>query len=240
VPSVLAYHRPTSLDEAAKLISKDHNLALAGGTAIVPEARKQSSIGVEMVDLQALGLGDIEPSHKGLQLGSMVRLGDLRDNADVPDLLKDAARRELPSALRNQATVGGTIAQADTDSLLLAALLVHEALVQLHNQPNASLSDYLSGDRRGLIVAVTIETAGTGTIVSTGRTPADTPIVAAVARATGTGPRLALSGVAPTPIEVDPTSPTSGLEPLGDFRGSTAYRIHLARVLSARAVAEVN
>lgn len=240
MPSVLAYHRPTSLDEAAKLLSGAHRRALAGGTAAVPTARKVSSTGVEMVDLQELGLSKIVPSGDGLELGAMVRLSDLREHDQVPDLIKEAARRELPSALRNQATIGGTVGQADSDSTLLAALLVHDARIELHGQPNVTLGDYLSGDRGGLIIAVTIDPTGAGSLSSTGRTPADTPIVAALARSTSNGPRLALTGVAATPIEVDATAPTSALDPSGDFRGTAAYRTHLATVHSARALAKVN
>jgi probable selenate reductase FAD-binding subunit len=240
VPSVLAYHRPTNLDEAAEHLSNAHHWALAGGTAVVPHARKQRSMDVEMVDLQALGLGTLEIDGDQLTLGAMVRLGDLEGDDRIPDLVKKAARRELPSALRNQATIGGTVAQADPESLLLAALLVHEARVQIHSQPETNLGEYLSGDRRGLVVGIVIDTSGRGSMASTGRTPADTPIVAALARSTNDGPRLALTGVAATPIEANPTAPTNDLDPPGDFRGSPAYRTHLAAVLSARALTEMD
>jgi CO/xanthine dehydrogenase FAD-binding subunit len=195
---------------------------------------------VEMVDLQALGLETLEVDGDQLTLGAMVRLGDLEGDDRIPDLVGEAARRELPSALRNQATIGGTVAQADSESLLLAALLVHDARIQIHKQPETTLGEYLSGDRRGLIVGIVINISGRGSIASTGRTPADTPIVAALARSTNDGPRLALTGVAATPIEADPTAPTNDLNPPGDFRGSSAYRTHLADVLSARALSEVN
>jgi CO/xanthine dehydrogenase FAD-binding subunit len=46
--------------------------------------------------------------------------------------------------------------------------------------------------------------------------------------------------VAATPIEANPTAPTNDLDPPGDFRGSPAYRTHLAAVLSARALTEMD
>ena len=50
---------------------------------------------------------------------------------------------------------------------------------------------------------------------------------------------VALTGVASTPVLIDPGDPTSGLEPLGDFRGSADYRLHLASVLTDRILASL-
>ncbi len=241
MPSIAAYHRPDSLDEALSLLAAPNRRALGGGTVVVPQSRVARPEAVELVDLQALGLASITAAGEGLSLGAMVRLGELTEAEAAPTLLRDLARRELPSALRNQATVGGTVALGDPDSVLLAGLLVHGAQVALHGQDPIALSESLAecvGQR--IVTAVTVETGGTGAIAATGRTPADTPIVAAVARATDAGVRLALTGVGVYPVLADPTDPTAGLEPPADFRGSSDYRLHLVDTLSARAVQEVS
>ncbi len=236
MPSVLAYHRPTSLVEAGELLKDVNRWALGGGTIVVPEARKHREVGIEVVDLQGLGLDQISNEEGVMRIGSMVRLSDLVANTAAPELVRNAARRELPSALRNAATIGGTVAEAESESLLVAALLVHEAEVRLHDQPSLSLDQYLTGERDGLVTAITVKTAGRGAISSTGRTPADVPIVAAVALSTGGVTRLALTGVGATPSLVDPVDPLANLDPPEDFRGTSEYRRHLAKVLSARAV----
>ncbi len=236
MPSVLAYHRPNNLDEAAELLSQPNRTALAGGTIVVPQARKTNPEGVEVVDLQALGLDTTEADGSRVRLGAMVRLGDMSTDERLSSTIREAAKRELPSALRNQATIGGTVAAADPDSLLVAALLVHDARLAIHQgADDLSLGDYLAGDRTGLIVSISLDPGGRGSIAATGRTPADVPIVAAVACATDSGTRLALTGVASTPVEVDSASPPN-LDPPGDFRGTSSYRAHLAEVLSARAI----
>src|SRR5436190_2241403 len=73
-----------------------------------------------------------------------------------------------------------------------------------------------------LIIAVVITTVGRCAVARTARTPGDEPIVSAYARSAGDGSvRLALSGVAATPLLVDDTA---ALSPPGDFRGSSEYR----------------
>lgn len=174
-------------------------------------------------------------------VGATTRLSDLRSELRIPALLRDLARRELPSALRNQATVGGTIAYGSADSVLIAGLLAHDATVEIHGESTSTLTSALAEGFNGkLITSVTFNSVGVGAIASTGRTPADLPIVAAVAVASSDGVRLSLTGVATTPILVDPSDPTAGLAPVGDFRGSSEYRLHLAALLSARAVEEAS
>lgn len=242
MPLVADYFRPDSLDEAAALLAAPGRRALAGGTVVVPEARRPTDDGVGLVDLQALGLDGVDLRHGQATIGAMVRLGDVVAEHRLPDLLRALARHELPSALRNQATIGGTVAQAEADSVLLAGLLVHGAAVSFHGEGDLPLAAALdAGVGPRLVTAVTVTTSGVGAIAATGRTPADVPIVAAVARRDGDGEvALALTGVAPTPVLVDPADPVAGLDPSGDFRGSADYRLHLAAILSARAIEEVS
>ena len=125
--------------------------------------------------------------------------------------------------------------------MLLAALLAHDAEVRFADDTRESLADLLRSGltARRLIVAVEIDGSGRSAHATTGRTPADTPIVAALARRDDQGEvRLALTGVAPAPTLVD-ADRLDALDPPGDFRGSPAYRRHLAAVLSARAVEEL-
>ncbi len=239
MPSVLAYYRPESLDEAATLLGEPNRSAIGGGTVVVPDSRTVRDQGVELVDLQALGLDGIELQGDTLSIGSMVRLGDLMTDQRVPALLRELAGRELPSALRNQATVGGTVALADADSVLLAGLLVHDAQVYIHGAQPRALSGWLEQQAPGIITSVSVNVAGSGAVAATGRTPGDVPIVAAVTLARGAEVTLALTGVATTPVLADPADPAAGLLPPGDFRGTSDYRKHLATTLARRAVSEV-
>ena len=243
MPSVVSYHRPATIDQAAILLATGNARAVGGGTVAVPDARTSRDLGVQVVDLQAIGLDAIGSGGSGrLRIGAMVPVGQLIDDERMPALLRDLARRELPSTLRHQATVGGLVAGRWHESALLAGLLVHDAVVELHGEESQALADYLAAEPGPqLITGLTIDPSGSGASAGTGRTPADVPIVGAVARRTSDSGSVAvaLTGVASTPVLADPAdvaAACAGVDAVADFRGSADYRRHLARTLTARAV----
>ena len=228
------YHRPATLDEALALLGADGAAVLGGGTSLVA-----ANAATGLIDLQDLGLNGIELDGDRVVVGAMVRLRDLAESDLAPAMLRDLAKREAPSTIRNVATIGGAIATGDFESELLAGLLVFEAqvaVVDSEGETSHSLGDYLRDRPLGIITKVTVATGGTSSAARTARTPADRPIVMAAVRRTDDGDVfLALTGVSATPIAIDPDALDS-LNPPGDFRGTTEYRIHLARTLSRRAV----
>ncbi len=246
---VAAYHRPQDLDGAIELLARPGRTALAGGTVLNADREPPA---IEVVDLQAIGLDGIEPAGPDrVRLGAMVTLDRVAGGADglIPGWLADLARAELPSTLRTLATVGGTVAAGGGESALLVGLLAADAAVEVADRSTAAAAAAAGGGRPladvlasglapgSIVTAVTVDVAGTGAVATTGRTPADVPIVAAVAVVSAdASTRLALGGVASQPVLADPADPTARLDPPGDFRGSADYRRHLAEVLSARAL----
>jgi probable selenate reductase FAD-binding subunit len=240
--TVASYHRPAAIDDALALLARPDAVALAGGTKI---NAAPTPTPVALVDLQALGLGRVEASGGGtVRIGAMATLQEVADARNLPASVREAARREQPSTLRTSATAGGCAATRDPASEFLAALLVHEAVVHLAGLDGDSavpLADVLStgGPPPGhLVTGITLAITGVSAAARVGRTPADRPIVAAVARRTDDGRhRLALTGVAATPVLV---TDLDALDPPSDFRGSSAYRRRLAAVLSARVLEAVS
>ncbi|MHB1508755.1 MAG: FAD binding domain-containing protein [Acidimicrobiales bacterium] len=233
---VLAYHRPGTIDDAVELLQRPGAVPLGGGTQVnsVPITSP-----IEVVDLQALALDRILPLCTGrLAIGAGVTLQLVAESRDAPQVVREAARRELPSTLRAMATVAGTLVRAEAESEFVAALLAYEATVDFVGPTGATvidLTELLANPalcKGSLITTVTIETSGVARAERAGRTPADRPIVAAVARRAEGRLRLALSGVASTPILV---ADVEALDPPGDFRGSSEYRKALAKVLASRA-----
>ncbi|MCP4168479.1 MAG: hypothetical protein GY759_21655 [Chloroflexi bacterium] len=237
---IKSYHRPQSVGAAVELLARPGvtMAVIAGGTYV--NAYKPEEVD-EVVDLQATGLDYARHDGERLTMGAMTRLQSIVDWEDTPELLRDTARREGANTFRNQATLGGVVVGADPESELLAALLVFEADVRVQNSGGArtvALSDFLADIAGslagGIITEISVATGGTTAADRVARTPADKPIVAAVARKKGGGQiLLALCGVANSPILIDPDQVAS-LNPPADFRGSSEYRREMAERLSGR------
>lgn len=250
----IAYHRPGSVEEALQLLGAPgdtgaERVLLGGGTVVnaghdsTADGADREVVDREVVDLQALGLDAISDDNQSVSIGAMVRLQQIVDANYLPTAIRNAARAELPSTLRTVSTLGGTIGERSRESVLLAALLVHEAEVSIttaEGEAALPLAQWLSDPSPATVITgVTIANGGVCATAATGRTPADVPIVAAVARRAGSDVIVALTGVAATPVVVDPDDPTRDLSPPADFRGSSEYRLELARVLTARVIEEL-
>ncbi len=239
---ITQYHRPSTLDDAIALVARPDAVIVAGGTSVNAESRTAPSTAV---DLQAIGLDGIDADGDLVRLGATTRLQDLVDSALVPPVLRDLARREAPNTIRNMATVGGTVGTADPESELLAGLLALDAratVVRAGSPTEHDVADLLSEGsllNGAIITGVSIPSSGVGAADRAARTPMDRPIVAAVAFRDASGTvRLAMTGVASTPIVVDPAN-LADLDPPSDFRGSPGYRMRLAEVLAQRVVTAV-
>lgn len=239
MPLVAAYYRPDHLDEALSLLAEPNRVPLAGGTIVNADRSRPT---VEVVDLQSLGLAGVELHGDRLRLGATTTLAEVAEAAETPDWLRTIAAAEAPSTLRTLATVGGTVAARCWESVLLAAFLACDGIVDLAGPEGVAeiaLANVVAeGVPSGSIVtSLSIDVAGSAGEAATARTPADVPIVGAVACIRGGSSFVALTGVATTPVLVEPDDPVAGLAPPDDFRGSSAYRLGLARILTARAVA---
>jgi CO/xanthine dehydrogenase FAD-binding subunit len=242
VTRVAEYIRPTSMRKALEFLRGNESAVVIGG------GTRLSAFGgsrpLTVIDLQALSLAGIESHGASARIGATTTLQQMVEDERLPPVVREAARRERPATLRSMATIGGCVATGDWESELVATLLVHDAEVHVMATLHETWFplDKFLGFRppRTIITDVVIATDGKAAADRVGRTGADRPIVAAVARCTDTGVRrLAISGVGTVPLLVNGFDPVVGLIPPGDFRGSSEYRRQLAVILSTRVLAEV-
>lgn len=254
-----AYYRPQSLKEALDLLQKPDTVPLGGGTKLLA-----GNITSPVVDLQALGLAQIEQEDDQLRLGATTKLADWANflKAHEPPgpsaLLQKAIHQAGPNTYRNAATPGGIVASRLADSELLAALLALEVSLTLYTPGEMimSLADYLAAPERppGLITHLNVPWhPGRWASHRVARTPADTPIVSVTYWQPEEGmPRLAATGLDERPVRLaDAEAALSGgineqtiaaaaiaakaaCRHPGDFRGDAAYRAEMATVLCRR------
>ena len=237
------YHRPSQLDEALNLLGRPDvaTAVIAGGTVVTATEYPTTT---EVVDIQSVVGSGIERRGDRVSFEAMTRLQDVVDHAETPPLIAELARREGPNTLRNASTIGGAVAEANAESELVAGLLVHEGTVTVARLSGyeeltieALLADYALLDG-AIITAVSAAIGGETASARTGRTPEDTSIVAVAGRIVANGLRLAATGVAPTPVMIDPAN-LNALAPPEDFRGSAGYRKELVATLTKRVVGQL-
>jgi len=242
------YHRPTSLDEALALLSQADARPMGGGTVL----NRPGPGFVDAVDLQAVGLGGLEPDGSSLAIGATVTLERLNQAEQAPEALKRAIRLEASLNLREMATAAGQLVAADGRSAYACAMLALDArLVWAPGDVEVGLGDWLPlrGKRQPgrLITAVKIALRPALYFETIGRTPGDLPIVCLAAAHWPSGrTRVALGGFGDAPVLAFDGPEPAGADAAcqdaysraGDAWASAEYRAEMAAVLARRATAE--
>ena len=145
--------------------------------------------------------------------------------------------------IRNRGTVCGSIAHADPASELPAVLLAlggHIVARSTRGERTIPASELFAGvfetalqPDELMLEAWFPASRRPSAILEESRRHGDFAL-AGVVRA---GERLALFGVAATPVLADPRDPSRGLQPSADLEASADFRLHLVRVLTEKAFA---
>jgi carbon-monoxide dehydrogenase medium subunit len=247
-PPPFAYHAPTSVDEACSLLGSLHDAKiLAGGQSLIPLLNFRLARPGHLVDINRIaGVDRIYERDGGVAVQALVRQAAVEDSelvARVCPLLSDAVRLVAHRVIRNRGTVCGSIAHADPASELPAVLLAlagHVIVRSIHGERAVPAEQLFGGMFETTLAPDEIvieawfpEIHNSFAILEESRRHGDFAL-AGVVRA---GKRLALFGVASTPVLADPGDPARGLEPSGDIEASPEFRIHLVKVLTEKAFA---
>ena len=259
---ITAYHRPHSVHEALALMNRATpvTLPLGGGTFLSHGVAE----GIEVVDLQSLGLDRIMTKGNDLEIGATATLQSLLEHSSCPASMRVPLKLEAPLNIRNAATVAGTLVTCNGRSTLSTALLALDARLTVHSvqppgvaaQKGASarsqgaqnLGDFLPLRPAGLITKVTVPLHTRLAFQYVARTPTDKPIVCvALAQWPSGRTRLAVGGFGPAPsLALDGTE-SAGIEiaarnafhDANDEWGSAEYRMDVAATLAARCLSGI-
>ena len=243
------YVRVQSLEEAWSLNQKKSNRILGGGCWL---RLGRQRIGT-LIDLSDLGLGTIRREGDTLLLGAMVTLRQLETSALLQECYGSFFPRMVESIVgvqfRNCATLGGSVAGRFGFSDLLTGLLAVDSQVCLVKGGVMPLARYLSlPPSRDVVAEIRLPASGwKASYQSFRNTHTDLPVLTcAVARRDGEAAFQVSVGARPArpALLTDVTRETLAgrLDQLSygsNMRAGEAYRRHLAPVLAARAIEEL-
>lgn len=260
------FYKATSIEQALQLAAELGPGAcfLAGGSELNNQASTIEA--TAHILITPLGLDRITVVGDTVEIGATVPIQRLIDAPEVPAPLRRAAAHIGNRNVRNVATVGGHIATNKPWADLLPTLVVLDATAEVHSlggPTTVSVEQLLATGVAGLITKVVVPKPSPGRHVAVGcytRTANDVSVVnAAVALSVKEGrveaPAVAAGGIAPHVIRLthveaalagrllpalDAIEKITGerLTPVGDVRGTAAFKRHMASVLVARAAHE--
>jgi carbon-monoxide dehydrogenase medium subunit len=251
----LAFHEPSSLDDAVGLLSDlgDEAKIVAGGTALTIMLRQRLIAPSALIYIGRLpGLDGVVADDGHLALGALVRHRDVELSSVVRERLPLLARTFGVVAnvrVRNAATVGGVLAESDYASDPPAVFLALDAEVEVRGPSGARripIADFfvafyetaIAADEIVTGVRVPLLPAGAGAVYEkfVTRSSEDRPCVGVVAIVTRnaagdcTDLRVAVGAAAETPqrfLDLEATARGNHLEPelIGSIADGYAERI---------------
>ena len=266
IPAPFTYQRAGTVEEALDLAAEagDDGKYLAGGHSLLPLMKLRFAVPEVVIDIGRLDeLSYIREEDGHIAIGALTRHHDLEHSellgAELP-LLACAASAVGDPQVRHRGTIGGSLAHGDAASDLPAVGLALDATLVARG-PSGSREIAITDFFRGLFETAlapgellteirvpkpaergwsfqkftkrAIDWAIVGVAVQGGRV-ALVNMGAAPARAAGVERALA-AGEGPAAAAAHAAE---GGSPASDINASAPYREHLARVLTARALAE--
>ena len=135
-PAPFTYHRPTGVEEAARLLADlgEDAKVIAGGQSLVPLMNFRLAAPDHLVDVNRLGgLDHLQVGEDAVEVGATVRTADLlrgRALGEAHPLLAAAAGWIAHPVIRNRGTVCGSLAHADPAAELPAVLALLDGDVE--------------------------------------------------------------------------------------------------------------
>lgn len=262
IPAAFDYYRPSSVEEASKLLAENPEAkVLAGGHSLIPLMRLRLAQPTVLVDINGLdNLAYVRRDGDRLRIGALTRHYQLASSDAVRQnlpLLAEVAAEVGDEQVRSLGTIGGVLAHADPAGDYGALALMLDAEITTNRRTIAARDFFqdlfttpLAADE--LITEVAFPIApGPHHYEKFRRRQCDWAIVGVAVQQTASGWRVGLTNVGSTPVRATGVEQalasgasfaeaaqraSEGIEPVADLRGSTAYKLNLARVLTQRAL----
>jgi carbon-monoxide dehydrogenase medium subunit len=129
-----SYHRANSLQEAVKLLQElgEEARLIAGGQSLIPLMKMRMTRPTALIDINFIpALNEIHAPKGELRFGALARHAEIENSraASEISLIHDCAAGIADVQVRNQGTIGGSLAEADPSGDWATALLALETTV---------------------------------------------------------------------------------------------------------------
>lgn len=246
----------------------DDAKVVCGGHSLIPLMKLRLAAPSVLIDIRTLPeLQGIEQEGDLLHIGAGVRHRDIERHPlieQVAPLLARAASAIGDPQIRARGTIGGSTVHGDPAGDLLAALLAMDATATIASAEGlreVALADFFEGfwqtaiEPHEILTRISVrQAAGRPVSFHKFTQRAQDWAIVGVAILGGDRPQVALMNMAETPMRAHAVEEALaqgasaeeaaqlahvGTTPPEDTKADAAYRQHLARVLTARALAEV-
>jgi aerobic carbon-monoxide dehydrogenase medium subunit len=175
-PRPFHYHRASSLNEAAAMLSQlgDEAKLLAGGQSLIPLMKLRFANPRHLVDLNFVpGTSYIKEEGGAVQFGALTRHSEIESSSIAARfaILHDCAAGIADVQIRNRGTIGGSLAEADPSGDWAAVLLTQETEIRCLSpraERTVPLADFITDayttvlQHDELVREVTVKLPGTG------------------------------------------------------------------------------
>jgi carbon-monoxide dehydrogenase medium subunit len=256
-----AYHRPSTVAQAADILRNMSNAKLlAGGMTLIPTMKQRLDSPAHLVDLMAVKeLSGISMQGDRLVVGAMTRHGEVARSLKVREVipvLSALAEGIGDPHVRNRGTIGGSIANNDPAADYPAAVLGLDATIHT-NRRSIKASEFFVGllatslNDGEVITAISFPRPDRACYKKFAQPASRFALTGVMVSQFGKDIRVAVTGAGPcvfrcTELEIalrksftrasieSVQVPSVGL--LNDMHGSALYRAHLVSVMANRAV----
>lgn len=134
IPAAFEYHRPSSLDDAVKLLAEfgDEARVVAGGHSLIPMMKLRLAQPGHLVDLQDIGsLKGIKDTGAAFEIGAMTTQREIilsQELAAAVPILKETAEQIADPQVRYCGTLGGNVANGDPGNDMPAVMMALDAV----------------------------------------------------------------------------------------------------------------
>ncbi len=250
--------KPSTVDEAVAALADEDAQALGGGQTLIPTLKQRLAMPSKLVSLKGIeGLDKIFVDRGGnLVIGAAATHAQVAATTDYPALASLAARIGDP-AVRNRGTIGGSLANNDPSACYPAGALGSGATI-VTNGRSIEADDFFEGlfetalEEGEIITEVRFPIPEKACYMKFIQPASRFPLTAVFVAKFADGVRVAVTGASNDGVfrwsdaeaALNTTFDAGSISELSvdaddmisDIHGSSEYRAHLVKVMTARAV----